>query len=101
MRRFRKTIRDPETMGRKRGVRTHFDVKMDFHGYNAEQAISELEEEIFASEGESILIVHGKGNGILRQRIRAYLGKCDDLRKVEYGETANIPGGDGVTAVYT
>ena len=100
MRRFRKTIRDPETMGKKRGARTHFDIRMDLHGYNGEQAISELEEELFASESESILIVHGKGNGILRQRIRAYLAKCDDI-KIEYGEIANIPGGDGVTAVYT
>lgn len=100
MRKFRKTIRNPETLGKKAGARTHFDVKMDFHGYNVEQAISELEEEIFASEGESILIVHGKGSGILRQRIRAYLAQCDGL-KVEYGETANIPGGDGVTVVYT
>lgn len=101
MRRFRKTIRDPETLGKKRGIRNHFDVQMDFHGYTAEQAIKELEEELFSGEAASILIVHGKGNGILRQRIRAYLVNCSDLRKVEYGETANIPGGDGVTAVYT
>lgn len=100
MRRSRKTIRNPETLGKKTGARMHFDVKMDFHGYTAEQAISELEEEIFASDGESILIVHGKGNGILRQRIRAFLSQCDHL-EVEYGETANIPGGDGVTVVYT
>ena len=99
MRKFRKTIRDPETLGKRRGVRTNFDIKMDLHGYTAEEAIAELEEELFASESESILIVHGKGNGILRQRIRAFLARCDDLT-VEYGETANIPGGDGVTAVY-
>lgn len=100
MRKFRKTIREPETLGKKTGVRTFFDVKMDFHGYTADQAISELEEEIFASQGESILIVHGKGNGILRQRIRTFLVQCDHL-EVEYGEEANIPGGDGVTVVYT
>jgi DNA-nicking Smr family endonuclease len=100
MRRFRKTIRDPSTLTKGRAVRMHFDVKMDLHGYTAEEAVSELEEELFASESESILIVHGKGNGILRQRIRAFLTQCDDLT-VEYGETANIPGGDGVTAVYT
>lgn len=100
MRRFRKTIRDPSTLGKRGDVRLNFDVKMDFHGYTAEQAIVELEEELFSSSGESILIVHGKGNGILRKKIREYLAQCDDL-EVEYGETANIPGGDGVTVAYT
>jgi len=100
MRKFRKTIRDPATLGKKRGYCSHFDVRMDFHGYTAAQAISELEEELFSGESESILIVHGKGNGILRQRIRKFLTEYDELEKVEYGESANIPGGDGVTAVY-
>lgn len=100
MRRFRKTIRNPETLGKKRRARSHFDVKMDLHGYTAEQALKELEEELFSGEAGSILIVHGKGDGILRRRIRAFLANVPDV-KVEYGETANIPGGDGVTAVYT
>lgn len=100
MRRFRKTIRRSETLGKRHGIRTNFDVKIDLHGYNAEQALAEIEEELFASESESILIVHGKGNGILRQRIREFLKKHNDLT-VEYGEIANIPGGDGVTVIYT
>ena len=99
MRRSRKTIRKPETLGKRNKIRTNFDTKIDFHGYTAEEAILELKEELFSSDPGSIIIVHGKGNGILRQRIRAFLAEYDDLT-VEYGEIANIPGGDGVTAVY-
>ena len=101
MRKFRKTIRDPESLHRKnRGrARTHFDITMDFHGYTAQEAIAELEEELFSNDCASILIVHGKGNGILRRAVREYLKECEDVT-VEYGESANIPGGDGVTAVF-
>ena len=101
MRKFRKTIRDPNSMGGKRKVKTNFDIRLDFHGYNGDDAVYELEEELCESSSESILIVHGKGSGILRQRIRAYLKDCEYAIKVEYGELGNIPGGDGVTVVYT
>jgi len=100
MRRSRKTIRKPETLGKNNVSQTYFDVKMDFHGYTGNEAIRELEEELSVCDGESLLIVHGKGDGILRRRIRAYLAGCDGV-DVEYGEEANIPGGDGVTVVFT
>ncbi|NOY76161.1 MAG: hypothetical protein GXP32_10295 [Kiritimatiellaeota bacterium] len=97
MTRSRKTIRNPESLGGKRAQRLFFDVTLDFHGYTAEEALRELEDELFTSEGGSILIIHGKGDGILRTRIRAFLVKSDLVKSVDFGETANVPGGSGVT----
>jgi DNA-nicking Smr family endonuclease len=101
MRRYRKTIRNPETLGRKRNQRLSFDVTLDFHGYTAEEALRELEDELYACDGESVLIIHGKGDGILRSRIRAYLKTSDLIVSFEPGETANVPGGSGVTIART
>lgn len=79
----------------------HFDLQADFHGLNAEEAVCRLERLIYAHAAAGILLVHGKGDGVLRKRIRAYLKKARLVRKVHYGEELNLPGGDGVTVVYT
>ena len=101
MRRFRKTIRKPETLGRKkRAARDVFDVTMDLHGYTSQEALRDIEEELLSAEASSILVIHGKGNGILRRSIRSFLAAYGNGIKVEYGELENLPGGDGVTAVY-
>ncbi|MBN1864361.1 MAG: Smr/MutS family protein [Victivallales bacterium] len=102
MRRFRRTIRDPETLrgAKRRRGGVNFDVTMDFHGYRAEEALRELEEELLSLEAGSILVIHGKGDGILRRRIREFLSERSGDFEVENGEDANLPGGDGVTVVY-
>ena len=88
-------------MGKKRNQRISFDVRLDFHGYTAEEALRELEEELFANDDCSFLIVHGKGDGILRSRIRGFLSRTDLIDGFEPGETANAPGGSGVTIART
>jgi DNA mismatch repair protein MutS2 len=100
MSKFRKTIRRPETLGGKRMQRHFFDVTLDLHGYTGDEAVRELEDELYVADVSSILIIHGRGEGILKRRIRAYLSSSDLPRLVEYGEEANLPGGDGVTVVY-
>jgi dsDNA-specific endonuclease/ATPase MutS2 len=49
----------------------------------------------------SFLIVHGNGYGILRSRIRGFLSKTDLIDGFKPGETANAPGGSGVTIART
>jgi len=104
MRRFRRTIRDPETLGRrgKRGAsRRVFDLELDLHGMTGDDAVWEVEEALASlDEGETALIIHGKGDGILRTRVRAFLKSSGLASKVEYGEDANLPGGAGVTLVW-
>lgn len=84
----------------KPGPNLFFDRKLDFHGYTGDEAVYELEEALYQYEGESILIVHGKGSGILRERIRKFLSSSELTKSVEYGENINLPGGDGATVVY-
>ena len=103
MKRFRRTIRDPDSLGGrgKRGSRVGvFDVEIDLHGMTGDEAVSDVEE-VLASldEGDRALIIHGKGDGVLRTRVRAFLGSTDLVSRVEYGESENLPGGAGVTAV--
>ena len=100
MRRFRKTIRRPETLGRASGPRHFFDYTVDLHGYTGDEAVIELENELYSTDAASVLIIHGKGTGILKHRVRKYLASCSIAKRVEYGENANLPGGDGVTVVY-
>ena len=102
MKRFRKTIRKPETLGRRRsGPNLSFDITLDFHGYTTEEALCDLEEELFVNQDCAFLIIHGKGDGILRTSIRAFLASTDLVRSFEPGEIANIPGGSGVTIART
>ena len=83
-----------------KGPKLFFDKTLDFHGYTGDKAVYELEEALYEYDGESILIIHGKGTGILKQRIREFLSHSKLPKSVEYGENANLPGGDGVTVVY-
>ena len=79
----------------------NFDRQLDFHGYTGDDAVYELEEALHTYESESILIVHGKGTGILKKRIREFLAKSELPKSVKNGEDINLPGADGVTVVYT
>jgi dsDNA-specific endonuclease/ATPase MutS2 len=103
MRRFRKTIRRPETLGsRKRSKGSvQFDYVLDLHGHTCDEGVSMLNSVLSSHSNSSILTIHGKGAGVLRRRIRAYLSKDPRVKKVELGEDSISLGGDGVTVVYT
>ena len=78
-----------------------YDMILDFHGYYPEEAILKLEEEIFCAMPQtSILVVHGLGQGVLKNEIRNFISKTNLISHFEYGEEGNLPGGAGVTLVY-
>ena len=79
----------------------HFDCDIDLHGYTCEEAIKELEEVFFTSSSQAILIIHGKGTGILKAAVRSFVRKSEHIKSYEFGENINLPGGAGVTIVYT
>ena len=83
------------------GPKLFFDRTIDYHGFSGDDAVYHLEEALCQYYGESILIIHGKGNGILKKRIRDFLRTSKLDITVEYGELLNLPGGDGVTVIYT
>lgn len=79
----------------------YFDDDIDLHGYTREEAIQELEELVFTSSSKTLLIIHGKGSGILKSAVRAFIRKSRHIKSYEFGENINLPGGDGVTVIYT
>lgn len=78
-----------------------YDLKIDFHGYHVEDAIKELEELVYINERSSIMIIHGRGDGALRNGIRKFLNSSKYVKSIDLGENINIPGTDGVTIAYT
>lgn len=100
MRRFRKTIRHPETLGRKKQNHTHYDQSIDLHGCTVEEARSRLTSAILNGNANSLLIIHGKGTGTLKREVRRFLQNNPNVTRVAFGEEANLPGGEGVTLAY-
>ncbi len=87
-------------MAKKKNV-FHFDIDLDLHGYTREEAIEVLQELVFTSSSKTLLIIHGKGSGILKSAVRAFVRKSQYIKSYEFGEDINLPGGDGVTVIYT
>ena len=85
----------------KRKKKFYFDEDIDLHGYTREEAIKELEELVFSSSSKTFLVIHGKGTGVLKNAVRAFVGKSQYIKSYEFGENINLPGGDGVTVIYT
>ncbi len=75
--------------------------KIDLHGLHVDLALTRIEAIVYKERGIRLEIVHGCGHGILRRAVREFLASCPCAMRVDYGEEINIPGGSGVTIVYT
>ena len=78
-----------------------YDLELDLHGCTREDALYDLDMYVGKHPGMSIMVIHGKGDGIVKAAVRTYLGESTLVREVYHGEDLNIPGGDGVTVIYT
>ena len=77
-----------------------FDIKLDLRGKRAEEVIPILDrwlDEAILLEEKDLTILHGKGNGVLRQITRDFLRDSKDVKSYE-DEHADR-GGAGVTLV--
>jgi DNA mismatch repair protein MutS2 len=78
-----------------------FETKLDLRGFRAEQAIAAVEKFISQAldgNAEFVNIIHGKGEGILREMIHNYLKDAVEVKSFRLGEI--YEGGAGVTIVY-
>jgi DNA mismatch repair protein MutS2 len=79
----------------------NFNLSIDVRGKRAEEAISMIkkyiDDAILLNIAE-VAILHGKGNGILRQIIREYLQTIDEIKY--FGDAPVDMGGAGITRVY-
>jgi dsDNA-specific endonuclease/ATPase MutS2 len=79
----------------------NYDIQVDLHGYRAEDAERKVKSLLSSRRGLSIMIIHGRGNGVLRKIVREQVQNCKHLKGHHFGEDLNIPGSDGVTIIYT
>ena len=49
--------------------------------------------------GETLLVIHGKGTGVLKNHVRKYLAGNRLIKKIIPGETGRLPGKEGVCLV--
>lgn len=78
-----------------------FSTELDLRGRRGDEALYEMEKYLDRAVMmglNSLKIIHGKGDGILRKLIRGYLSKYPEVDKME-DEHADR-GGDGITYVY-
>ena len=80
----------------------HYTASIDLHGLRQDEAVIAVQQFLLAHPNSSLEIVHGNGQGILRNRIRSMLasGKLSN-RYFFPGEDIGASGSDGVTIVFT
>ncbi len=78
-----------------------FTTTLDLRGERAEEALELtqkfLDDALLFGE-KQVRILHGKGNGILRQQIRAFLEHNKDIQS--FGDERLEQGGAGITVIY-
>lgn len=76
------------------------NTEIDLRGRNLEEAIMEIDkylDDAYLAGLNEIVIIHGKGTGILRKGIQEYLQNHRNVKRSRLGELNE--GGDGVTVV--
>lgn len=87
---------DKKTLTKSKNIKKELDLR----GYDIENAIMEIDkylDDAYLAGLNEVLIIHGKGTGVLREGIRSYLNKNKHVESIRYGEYNE--GGDGVTVV--
>ena len=79
----------------------NFDITIDLHGYDRATALTLLEETFFSEVSRSIMIIHGRGDGSLKNAVREFIRRKPHISGYEWGENLNLPGQDGISIVYT
>jgi len=78
------------------------DVKINLHGFKPDAALLHLSHTLESGRYHncSVLVIHGYGQGILREKIRSWAKKSSLIKKIWNGEEYFLPGGGGVTLLF-
>ncbi len=96
----RKESQDPATLWDIGKRKLAFSPQIDLRGVRTEEAIrrvTEFIDEAIVVEIDTLRILHGKGDGILRQMIREYLNTVDIVKS--FHDEHIDQGGSGITVV--
>lgn len=98
---------EPLPINKTKGIQTNtiassakFESKLDIRGLSREESLKVLEtfvDKALMTNVNSLKIVHGKGNGVLRQAVLRKLREYKDISNVYHPPAES--GGDGVTMV--
>jgi DNA-nicking Smr family endonuclease len=78
----------------------HFSDTLDLHGFSPSdvpELVASFLDDAVRNGRQHLRIIHGKGSGVLRQRVRAILGR--DPRVIAFGDLPEFQGGRGATWV--
>ncbi|MDD3587148.1 MAG: Smr/MutS family protein, partial [Thermoguttaceae bacterium] len=76
------------------------DIVIDLHDMTPDEAQMLVQRTCRVSGGKSLMIIHGRGKGILRERVRNWGRNSSLVRRVVCGEDGLLPGGNGVTVFF-
>lgn len=108
---FLKAVNDPSLIAYKsepvckshrppKRVKKDYEASLDLHGLTADKAIARVKAFLLGClerQKKRVLIIHGKGSGVLRYEVRNYLGGSDLVAQVQDAPTKL--GGEGAVLV--
>ena len=80
--------------------RSVYDKTVDFHRQTLDDAIDKIDILINSGQYKSIMVIHGYGQGILKNGLRSHFKSSRLVREYYSGDELNAVGGDGVTIIY-
>lgn len=84
-------------------MRYKADIEIDLHGFiTAKAAVEHLRHKIERGcySKKSVLVIHGKGAGRLREAVRAWARRSPLVQEIWEGENRFLDGESGVTVLF-
>lgn len=83
-------------------TRFHSDLTLNLHGMTAEAALWRVRRTLETGHyrGKTVLIIHGFGQGKIREAVRDWAKGTSLVKTVWPGEDYFLEGGGGVTALF-
>ena len=80
--------------------RSAYGKTVDYHRQALDDVIRKIDSLMNSGLYKSIMVIHGYGQGILKNGLRTHFKNNRLVREYYSGEELNATGGDGVTVIY-